>query len=199
MRYYCNQQRKFICKAATVYWVSLINEISCLYVFSLRPTHIGVRKLTIIVSVNGLSPDRRQAIIWTNAGILLIGSFGTTIREISIDIPTFSLKNMCLKVSSAKRRSFCLGLNVLLSYHMCIRYFWLLRYKLPVIQKINYPSDDEGPTVPKVFESLADHLTHWGRVTLLCVNKLGHHLIGYLVAAYSVPSHYLNQCCLILH
>ena len=39
-----------------------------------RVTHIGVSKLTIIGSDNGLSPDRRQAIIWTNAGILLIRS-----------------------------------------------------------------------------------------------------------------------------
>ena len=35
--------------------------------------HICVSKLTIIGSDNGLSPGRRQAIIWTNAGILLIG------------------------------------------------------------------------------------------------------------------------------
>ena len=34
-------------------------------------THICVSRLTIIGSDNGLSPDRRQAIIWTNAGILL--------------------------------------------------------------------------------------------------------------------------------
>ena len=36
-----------------------------------RGTHICVDKL--IGSDNGLSPARRQAIIWTNAGILLIG------------------------------------------------------------------------------------------------------------------------------
>ena len=34
--------------------------------------HTCVRKLTIIASDNGLSPGRRQAIIWANAGILLI-------------------------------------------------------------------------------------------------------------------------------
>ena len=37
-----------------------------------RVTHICVSKLTIIGSDNGLSPGRRQAIIWTYAGILLI-------------------------------------------------------------------------------------------------------------------------------
>ena len=36
-----------------------------------RVTHICVSILTIIGSDNGLSPGRRQAIIWTNAKILL--------------------------------------------------------------------------------------------------------------------------------
>ena len=35
-----------------------------------RVTYICTSKLTIIGSGNGLSPDRRQAIIWTNAGIV---------------------------------------------------------------------------------------------------------------------------------
>ena len=78
-----------------------------------RVTHICVRKLTIIGSDNGLSPDRRQAIIWTNAGILSIGPLGTNFSEILIEILTLSFKKMRLKVSSAKRRPFCLGLNVL--------------------------------------------------------------------------------------
>ena len=75
--------------------------------------HICVGKLTIIASDNGLSPDRRQAIIWTNAGLLLIGPLGTNFSEILIEILAFSFKKMRLKMSSAKRRPFCLGLNVL--------------------------------------------------------------------------------------
>ena len=51
-----------------------------------RVTHIYVNKLTIIGSDNGLSPSWRQAIIWTNAGILLIGPLGTNFSEILIDI-----------------------------------------------------------------------------------------------------------------
>ena len=43
--------------------------------------HIYISKLTIIGSNNGLSPVRRQAIIWTNAGILLIGPLGTNFYE----------------------------------------------------------------------------------------------------------------------
>ena len=78
-----------------------------------RVTHICVSKLTIIGSDNGFSPDRRQAIIWTNAGFLLIGPLGRNFSEILIEILTFSFNKMRLKVSSAKRRPFCLGLNVL--------------------------------------------------------------------------------------
>ena len=43
-------------------------------------THVCVSKLTIIGSDNGLSPGRRQAIIWTSAGILLIRPLGTTLQ-----------------------------------------------------------------------------------------------------------------------
>ena len=57
-----------------------------------RATHICVGKLTIIGSDNGLSPGRRQAIIWTNAGILLIGTLGTNFSEILIGIKTFSFR-----------------------------------------------------------------------------------------------------------
>ena len=78
-----------------------------------RETHICVSKLTIIGSDNGLSPDRRQAIIWTNAGILLIVPLGTNFSEILIEILTFSFTKMHLKMSSAKWRLFGLGLNEL--------------------------------------------------------------------------------------
>ena len=78
-----------------------------------RVTHICVGKLTIIGSDNGLSPERRQAIIWTNAGILLIGTLGTNFSEILIGTQTFSLKKIRLKMSSAKYCSFRVGLNVL--------------------------------------------------------------------------------------
>ena len=78
-----------------------------------RVTHICVNNLTIIGSDNGLSPGRRQAIIWTNAGILFIGPLETNSSEILIEILTFSFKKMRLKVSSGKWRPFCLSLNVL--------------------------------------------------------------------------------------
>ena len=79
-----------------------------------RVTHICVSKLIIIGLDNGLSPGRRQAIIWTNAGILLIRPLGINFREILIEIYTFSFKKKHLKVSSAKWRPFCLSLKELI-------------------------------------------------------------------------------------
>ena len=78
-----------------------------------RVTHICVSDLTSIGSDNSLSPGRRQAIIRTNAGLMLIELLGTNFSEILIAILIFSLKKMHLKVSFTKRRPFCLGLNVL--------------------------------------------------------------------------------------
>ena len=79
-----------------------------------RVTHICVSDLTIIGSDNGLLPGRRQAIIWTNAGILLNGPLGTNFSEILIGIKIFSFKKkMRLKMLSAKWCPFCLGINVL--------------------------------------------------------------------------------------
>ena len=68
-------------------------------------------KLTIIVPNNGLSPGRRQAIIWNHAGILLIWTLGTNFSEILSQIHAFSLKKMHLKMLFAKWRQFCLILK----------------------------------------------------------------------------------------
>ena len=76
-------------------------------------THIGIGNLTIIGQDNGLSPDRHQAIIWNNAGILLIGPLKTNFSEIFVKIQAFSFKKRHLKMSSGKWWPFCLGLNVL--------------------------------------------------------------------------------------
>ena len=58
-----------------------------------RVTHICVNKLIIIGSDNGLSPGRRQAIIWTNAEILLIGPEGTKFSEILNEIHIYHSRN----------------------------------------------------------------------------------------------------------
>ena len=59
-----------------------------------RVTYICVSKLTIISSDNGSSTGRRQAIIWTNAGILLIRPSGTNFSGILIEIYTFSFNKV---------------------------------------------------------------------------------------------------------
>ena len=95
-------------------------------------THICISKLTIIGSDNGLSPGWRQAIIWTNAPILLIPTLGIDFSEILSEIYTYSFKKMHLKNLSVKWQQFCLGLNVLTfrvqvrnryrsqTYHYCV-------------------------------------------------------------------------------
>ena len=83
-------------------------------------THICVSRLTITGSDNGLSPGRRQAIISTNAGILLIGPSGTNFSGNLIEIVTFSFTKMRLKVSSAKWRPFCLGLNEMMAWRALV-------------------------------------------------------------------------------
>ena len=52
-------------------------------------THMCFSKLTIIGSDNGLSPGRCQAVIWTNAGMLLIGPLGTNFSDILILLSHF--------------------------------------------------------------------------------------------------------------
>ena len=72
-----------------LYWQLLV--IHVLYATTLlthwgRVMHICISKLNIIGSDNGLAPERRQTIIWTNGGILLIGPLGTIFNEILSEI-----------------------------------------------------------------------------------------------------------------
>ena len=111
---------------------SNVNQKCDLFLNSLM--HICVSRLVIIGSDNGLSLGRRQAIIWTNAGILLIGPWGTNFSEISIKILTFSFTKMHLKVSSGKWWPFCLGLNVLIDFlfvsgEYTLQWCWQLIYE----------------------------------------------------------------------
>ena len=78
-----------------------------------RVMHICVENLAIIGSDNGLPPGWRQAIIWANDRILLIGCLGTNFSEILIAVYTFSFRKMRLKISLGKWQPFCLSLNEL--------------------------------------------------------------------------------------
>ena len=93
-----------------------------------RVTHICVSDLTSIGSDNDLSPGGRQAIIRTNAGILLIRPLGTNFSEFLVEILIFSLKKMRLKVSSTKRPPFCLGLNELIHVINILSSLWILTF-----------------------------------------------------------------------
>ena len=102
-----------------------IRPIACLLTHWGRVTHICVSNLTLIGSDN-LAPNRRQAIIWTNAGILLIGRLGITFidMDILIEIHTFFKKKKHLKISSGKWRPLCLWMtnihNIILYIHIWI-------------------------------------------------------------------------------
>ena len=69
-----------------------------------------------IGSDNGFSPFH-QAIIWTNAGILLIGPLRTNFSEILIEIHVFSFKKIHLKMLSAKMVPSCPGGDELTNKH----------------------------------------------------------------------------------
>ena len=113
-----------VCKMAAIsFGCDCFNSLwpSCLIWQSNTLTHWGqmthtcicVSKLTRIGSDNSLSPGRDHAIIWTFAGIMLIGSLGTNFSEIVIEIHPFSSKYFHLKMSSAKWRPLWLGLDFL--------------------------------------------------------------------------------------
>ena len=51
-----------------------------------RMTHLCVINLTITDLDNGLSPGRHRVIIWTSAGIMLIGLLGANFSEILIGL-----------------------------------------------------------------------------------------------------------------
>ena len=113
-----------------IYSYSFITKNFCTLASSLthwgQVMHICISKFPVIGSDNGLFPERCQAIICTNAGILLIGPLGTNFNEILSGILTSSLKNIRLKVSPAKWWPFCLSLNVLTFSMLTFLFSWNL-------------------------------------------------------------------------
>ena len=87
-------------------------------------TQICVSKLTIIVSDDGLSPGQRQAIIWTNAGISLIGTLGTNFSE-------FFYRNSYIFIQENAFENVVCKMAAILSRPQCVKGFnaavaWLL-------------------------------------------------------------------------
>ena len=103
------QQQSYCCPCPQMITKVLLISPWCRIYASVNRVKIG--------SDNGLSPDRRQAIIWTNTRILSIGPFRTKFSDIRIKIQNFSFTKMHLKMSG-KWRPFCPGgswtLNVLI-------------------------------------------------------------------------------------
>ena len=136
-----------------------------------------VSKLKPIGSDHGLSPDRRQAIIWINAGILWVGPLGTNFSDIVIEILTFSSTKIRLKVSPAKWRPFCLGLNVLSGYSSILgiirfanclaplwKISWVVLVEWTLDKKLSYhtfASENNHPHTPH-----ADYSNIWWLTTL---------------------------------
>ena len=65
--------------------------------FPLVPIYVSVNWVSI-GSSNGLSPVWRQASIWTNDGLLLIGPLGANLGEIQIKMLKFSFMKMHLNL-----------------------------------------------------------------------------------------------------
>ena len=99
-------------------WPSIYPTHICIiqpWVNLLRPsdTYMHQQSRPSLMQINGLSSGWRQAIIWINAGILLISPLGTNFGEILIKIHISSFKYMHLKLLSGTSHPSCLGLNVL--------------------------------------------------------------------------------------
>ena len=75
-------------------------------------THICVSKLAIIGSDNGLSPGRRQDIIWINAGILLPGPLGKNLWN--------SYRNSIIFIQENAFESVVCEMTAILSQPQCV-------------------------------------------------------------------------------
>ena len=87
-------------------WQAISHYLNqCWFVYWYIYVSFGCNELTHLPLVPHICVSelgQHQAIIWTNAGILLIGPLGTNFNGILIKIYIFSLKKMHLKFSSAK-------------------------------------------------------------------------------------------------
>ena len=104
-------------------------------------THICVSELTIIGSDNALSPGRRQAIILTNAGILLIAPLGTNFNEILIEALTFYIqenvfKGVVCEMAAILQTAF--GFWAWMSGYVAHANWSMSQYQLRCVSKILY-------------------------------------------------------------
>ena len=157
-----------------------------------RVMHVCVRKITIIGSDNGLLPGQHQAIIWTNAGILLIRILGTNFREILSKIHTFfiqgnAFQNVVCKMAAIVSRPQCVKREIdqylVTTKHNkvcnCCAYcfWWCPNYYMLVMSRrcgcfvtwfcyqLTWP----------MYTFIYDLLTHLPLVPHICINESGQH------------------------
>ena len=84
-------------------------------------THLCVGNLTIVGSDNGLSPGRRKAIIWTNAGILSIAPYkqGNFCRNRHIFILKNAFQNVIWEMTAILSRPQCVKTSFLICVNIC--------------------------------------------------------------------------------
>ena len=133
-------------------------------------THIFVSKLTIIGSDNGLSPERRQAIIGTNAGILLIWIWGTNLnlkRNAYIFSQANALENVVCEIAAILSEPQCVETLTMRgpSYSKSTQHY--LCCCCPVSLRHQDISTHEFDYV----ELLRSYIS-WGRVSTTCVMSL---------------------------
>ena len=103
--------------------------------------HICIGHRTIIGSDNGLSPVRRQAIIWTSARILLTGPLWTNFSEILIENYLLSVKKMHLNMLSEKNGGHFVSASMCLIYYSIMM---LVKFLTSANQKHRIWSRDES-------------------------------------------------------
>ena len=110
-----------------------------------RMTHICVGKLTIIGSENGLSPRRRQANIWTNAGSFLIESLEQTSMKYQSEFKYFHWRkcaeNVVCEMTSILSRPRCV--NRALFFISCNPFIDTNRHIFPTL----HPPETKGKSL----------------------------------------------------
>ena len=145
--------------------------------------------------------------IWTNAGKLLIGPLGTNFSEFLIVIHTFSFNKMHLKMSSAKWRPFCLGLNVLTHWqwetNMHQQAYLIMVVAGSLVpdrhQAINNPHADYTGHCVSLLQNIHISITRlWPSDDTIWQHRSGSTLTHLIACWLMVPSHCPSKSWLII-
>ena len=118
------------------HWISSLVTHVPIHAVTIYLTHGGwmtnrcVSELFIVGSDNGLSPGRRQTIICTNAGMLLIRPLATNFCEILIEIKYIFIQeiafwNVLWKMATILSRPQCIDTTNEFTSWPKSRYWWL--------------------------------------------------------------------------